>query len=58
VGSLVGSGHDPIFDLDGNAAEWATNVDGAGEAVGPSADRSSETEPPDPAYIGFRVVVD
>ena len=58
VGSLAGSGHDPIFDLDGNAAEWATNGDGEGEAVGPSADRASETEPPDPAYIGFRVIVD
>ena len=58
VGSLAGSGHDPIFDLDGNAAEWATNVDGEGEVVGPSADRASETEPPGPAYIGFRVIVD
>jgi hypothetical protein len=58
VGSLAGSGHDPIFDLDGNAAEWSTGEDGEGQAIGPSADRSSVTESPDPAYVGFRVVVD
>lgn len=58
VGSLAGSGHDPIFDLDGNAAEWSTGEDGEGQAIGPSADRSSVTEAPDPAYIGFRVIVD
>ena len=58
VGSLVGIGHDPIFDLDGNVAEWATEEDGQGKTIGASADRSSLTEPPDPAYIGFRVVVD
>ncbi len=61
VGSRAGSGHDPIFDLDGNAAEWSTGEDGEGQAIGPSADRargSSVTESPDPAYIGFRVVVD
>ncbi|NHZ73033.1 MAG: prolyl oligopeptidase family serine peptidase [Nitrospirae bacterium] len=58
VGSLAGTGHDPIFDLDGNAAEWSTDEDGEGQALGPSADRSSVTESPDPAYIGFRVVVD
>ncbi|MGB5294318.1 MAG: prolyl oligopeptidase family serine peptidase [Thermoanaerobaculia bacterium] len=61
VGSRAGSGHDPIFDLDGNAAEWSTGEDGEGQAIGPSADRakgSSVTESPDPAYVGFRVVVD
>ena len=58
VGSLAGTGHDPIFDLDGNVAEWATVEDGEGKAIGASADRSSVTEPPDPAYIGFRVIVD
>jgi dipeptidyl aminopeptidase/acylaminoacyl peptidase len=58
VGSLAGIGHDPIFDLDGNVAEWATEEDGQGRAIGPSADRSSVLEPLDPAYIGFRLVVD
>ena len=61
VGSLAGTGHDPIFDLDGNAAEWSTDEDGEGQALGLSADRargSSGTESRDPAYIGFRVVVD
>jgi len=61
VGSLAGASHDPIFDLDGNAAEWSTGEDGEGQAIGPSADRvgdSSAAELPDPAYIGFRVVVD
>jgi hypothetical protein len=33
-------------------------VDGEGKAMGASADRSSETEPPNPSYIGFRVMVD
>ena len=58
VGSLAGSGHDPIFDLDGNVAEWATDETGEGQAIGPSADRSSITDPPDPAFISFRVIVD
>jgi dipeptidyl aminopeptidase/acylaminoacyl peptidase len=58
VGSSAGTGHDPIFDLDGNVAEWATVEDGEGKAIGASADRSSVNEPPDPAYIGFRVIVD
>lgn len=53
-----GTDHDPVFDFDGNAAEWSTGEDGEGQAIGPSADRSSVTEPPDPAYIGFRVMVD
>jgi len=58
VGSRAGSGHDPIFDLDGNAAEWVTGDEGEGQPIGPSADRSSLAEAPDPAYIGFRIVVD
>jgi dipeptidyl aminopeptidase/acylaminoacyl peptidase len=60
AGSLPGTGEDPVFDLDGNAAEWAVGRDGEGVAEGPSADRSTDpasTEAPAPAYIGFRVVV-
>ncbi len=60
VGSLAPSG-EGIFDLDGNAAEWAVADDGAGRPVGPSAERPADarsTDPPAPAYIGFRVVAD
>ena len=60
VGSLPGSGDDPVFDLDGNAAEWAAAKDGSGVALGPSADRSVDprgSAKADPAYTGFRVVV-
>lgn len=72
----VGSGsprrdHDAaaaVFDLDGNAAEWATDDDG-GRAVGPSADRSSnealfeggeghEANEPQTDYVGLRVVAE
>lgn len=60
VGSLPGAGDDPVFDLDGNAAEWAVTDDG-GTPVGPSADRSTDPrgERGEPAaeYVGFRVVV-
>ncbi len=60
VGSLPGTGDDPVFDLDGNAAEWADGGDGTGVALGHSADRSTDpaaTVTPSPAYIGLRVVV-
>ncbi len=59
VGSLSGSGEDPVFDLDGNAAEWAVGADGKGVAIGPSADRPTDPrgdDPPGAAYIGFRVL--
>lgn len=64
AGSLPGAGADPLFDLDGNAAEWATGKDGQGGPVGPSADRADDPRgkpaageaKPDPAYIGLRVV--
>jgi len=66
VGSLPGVGEDPLFDLDGNAAEWAVGEDGAGVPAGPSADRADdprggspgEFETPGPAYVGLRVVAD
>lgn len=64
VGSLTGAGDDPVFDLDGNAAEWAVGDDGAGSPVGPSADRSTDPRgrpgaggEPASEYVGFRVVV-
>ncbi|MCB1034042.1 MAG: prolyl oligopeptidase family serine peptidase, partial [Acidobacteria bacterium] len=61
VGSLPGSGEDPVFDLDGNAAEWALDEKGGGTPVGPSADQPSKPRSPeattDPDYIGLRVVV-
>ena len=61
VGSLPGAGDDPVFDLDGNAAEWAVGDGGAGVATGPSADRSAGARggdaDPAPAYVGLRVVL-
>ena len=53
-------GEEPVFDLGGNAAEWAAAKDGTGKAVGGSAD-----QPADPkartaaaaACTGFRVVL-
>ena len=62
VGSHAGAGDDPVCDLDGNAAEWATREDGSGVAVGPCAvlpnDPRQTSAQPGPAYIGFRVVLD
>ncbi len=60
VGSLAGSGEDPLFDLGGNAAEWVIAKDGTGKALGGSADRPADpkgnaTARPD--YVGLRVVV-
>ncbi|MCZ6669791.1 MAG: peptidase S9, partial [Acidobacteria bacterium] len=61
VGSLTGAGEDPVFDLDGNAGEWAIDDQGKGQAVGPSADRPIDPRhqhsPPGPAYTGFRVIL-
>jgi dipeptidyl aminopeptidase/acylaminoacyl peptidase len=60
VGSLPGSGENPVFDLDGNAAEWAAAADGSGVAVGPSADCPNDPRgqaKPALAYTGLRVVV-
>lgn len=49
-----------VYDLGGNAAEWALGPDGEGVAVGRSADRADADEgpptDPDPAYVGLRVV--
>ncbi len=59
VGSSPGQGEDPLFDLGGNAAEWVVAKDGAGKALGGSADRPADTKSagsPRPDYTGFRVV--
>lgn len=52
----------PVFDLDGNAAEWAVADDGTGRPIGPSADRSTDPRgdggEPGAEYVGLRVVVD
>ncbi|MEM9290743.1 MAG: prolyl oligopeptidase family serine peptidase [Acidobacteriota bacterium] len=56
-----GTGEAAVFDLDGNAAEWAVTEDKSGKAVGPSCDQSGDsyrgTATSDPSYIGLRVVV-
>ncbi len=60
VGSLPGSGDDPVFDLDGNAAEWALRAGGGGAPLGPSADRPASPAPPSAApsvLTGIRLVV-
>jgi dipeptidyl aminopeptidase/acylaminoacyl peptidase len=59
VGSFSGSGEDPVYDLGGNAAEWVAAKDGAGKALGGSADRPADLKAPAAAhadYVGFRVV--
>jgi len=51
-----------VFDLDGNAAEWATQPDGAGVIVGPCASMPGDPRQieiqPDPELVGFRVVLE
>jgi dienelactone hydrolase len=61
VGSLAGAGDDPVFDLDGNAAEWAVGSGGKGIPVGPSADRPTDPRSddlPGAGYVGLRVVLE
>lgn len=59
VGVFTPMGDEPVFDLDGNAAEWVEIEVGKGKACGGSADcpldKSSLIEPR-PQYIGLRVV--
>ncbi len=58
VGGFRSDGKTAIFDLAGNAAEWADD-DGKGKALGGSADVASgerHQRQPAPAYIGIRVV--
>lgn len=62
VGSFRPEGNadqEPIFDLGGNAAEWALTRDGKGKIIGGSADCPADprsTCTPAPEYVGFRVV--
>ncbi len=56
----LGLGSGALFDLDGNAAEWAVGQDGQGVAIGSSAERPNDPrsgEPASRAYTGFRVVI-
>jgi len=61
VGSFAGQGENPVFDLDGNVAEWVSEGAG-GRAHGPSAgratdSRNSETMASAP-YRGLRILLD
>ncbi|MCD6117325.1 prolyl oligopeptidase family serine peptidase [bacterium] len=60
VGSFKGFGEDPIYDLNGNAAEWCIKADGKGVVMGFSAvsicDKSIKYEAPAKEFVGFRVV--
>jgi formylglycine-generating enzyme required for sulfatase activity len=59
AGSFKGMGDNPVFDLDGNAAEWVEIEAGTGKACGGSAERPGDDKseiPPQSQYIGFRVV--
>ncbi|MFQ5670491.1 MAG: prolyl oligopeptidase family serine peptidase [Acidobacteriota bacterium] len=61
VGSLPGSGDPMVFDLDGNAAEWAVDDAGKGIAMGPCAlcpPGPADHPAPPPESIGLRVVLD
>ncbi len=58
VGGFRSDAKAAIFDLAGNAAEWADD-DGKGRALGGSADIATgerHQRTPAPAYIGFRVI--
>jgi len=60
VGTFKGTGDEPVFDLDGNAAEWVSMKDGKGKACGGSAERPNDIQHEIPAkdiYTGFRVVL-
>lgn len=61
VGEFPGCGDDPVFDLDGNVAEWAVTEKSDGIAMGPSAMRPTDPRSPrltSTAYVGWRVTVD
>ncbi len=60
VGSFMGSGEDPVYDLGGNVAEWVVDKDGKGKLMGGSADRPADAKAPVTTrtdYAGFRVVL-
>ena len=57
------AGKPAVYDLGGNAAEWAVKKDGTGVAVGGSADRPADKSADEDvmasaAYRGLRVVAD
>lgn len=56
VGSFTGAGEVPVFDLDGNAAEWLDDGSIAGGSVDSPADSKSPKISPAPRFIGFRVL--
>ena len=60
VGSFKGEGDDPVFDLNGNAAEWVVGKDGKGLVKGGSADMPADPKAAPqsaaPEYVGFRIV--
>ncbi|MCZ6600695.1 MAG: prolyl oligopeptidase family serine peptidase [Acidobacteria bacterium] len=59
VGSLAGTGEPMVFDLDGNAAEWAANPQGRGIPSGACAalPAGATGRQPPPPYIGMRVMI-
>ncbi len=59
VGSFTPLGENPVFDLDGNAAEWVEFPDGSGKTCGGSADRTTDDKSrtkPTPLYTGLRIL--
>ena len=62
VGSFRPEGNEteePLFDLNGNVAEWVLASDGKGKILGGSADCPADSRSactPAPEYVGFRVV--
>ncbi len=59
VGSFTGKGTNPVFDLEGNAAEWVTAEDGGGKLLGGSADTPADPKlgwSPRFTFAGFRVL--
>lgn len=61
VGSFAPQGYPPVYDLDGNAAEWVELKNGEGKACGASADLPQEEKSesqPNSKYIGLRVICD
>jgi len=59
VGSFKPAGDNPVFDLDGNAAEWVEEEEGKGKACGGSAERANDEQSeiqPQSQYTSFRVM--
>lgn len=59
VGSFPGTGSNPVFDLNGNAAEWAIDEQENVVPIGPSAIRPADElgfNPPPITYCGIRLI--